>query len=175
MLEKGLRLKLLYVSLISVVSKVIEKLVNNRIVDHLDQHGIFSDFQYEFRSFWSTAVLLTVVSDRIARAFIRSGATQAAALDTSKAFNSVWHTCFLHKCKSFRLDIWPYFFFSQLARWLWVVLDGKYSQEYPVNAGVPQGAILGLALFLLYITDPPDDICNILAMLMIHYSLLQVW
>ena len=70
-------------------SKVIEKLVNNRIVVHLDQRGIFSDFQYEFRSFRSTAVLLTVVSDRIARAFIRSGATQAAALDISKAFNRV--------------------------------------------------------------------------------------
>ena len=64
-----------FVSLLSVVSKVFEKLVNNRIVDHLEKYGLFSDFQYGFRSSRSTADLLTVVSDRIARAFNRSGAT----------------------------------------------------------------------------------------------------
>ena len=38
------------VSLVSVVSEVFEKLVNNRIIDHLEKCGLFSDFQYGFRS-----------------------------------------------------------------------------------------------------------------------------
>ena len=63
------------VSLLSVVSKVFEKLVNNRIVDHLEKCGLFSDFQYGFRSSRLNAVLLTVISDKIAKAFNRSWAT----------------------------------------------------------------------------------------------------
>ena len=71
-----------------MISKVFEKLFNNRIVDHLEKYG-FSDFQYGFRSSQSTTDLLTVVSDRIARAFNKSRATQAVGLDISKAFDRV--------------------------------------------------------------------------------------
>ena len=58
-------------SLLSVVSNVFEKLVNKRIVDHLEKRGLFSDFQHGFRSSQPTAVLLIVISDRIASAFNR--------------------------------------------------------------------------------------------------------
>ena len=92
------------VSLLSVVSKVFEKLVNNRIVDHLEKHGLFSDFQYGIRSSRSTADLLTVVADSIAGAFNRSGATRAVALDISKAFDRVWHAGLLHKLKSYGIS-----------------------------------------------------------------------
>ena len=63
------------VGLLSAVSKVFEKLVNNKIVDHPEKCGLFSDFQYGFRSSRSNADLLKVVSDRIYMAFNRSGAT----------------------------------------------------------------------------------------------------
>ena len=61
MLGKGLLLRATTLSLLSVVSKVFEKLVGNRIVDRVGKYGLFSDFQYGFRSSLSTAGLLMVV------------------------------------------------------------------------------------------------------------------
>ena len=63
------------VSLFAVVSKVFEKLVNSRFVDHLEKCSLFSDFQCGFRSSRSTADLLPVVSGRIVQVINRSGVT----------------------------------------------------------------------------------------------------
>ena len=147
-----------------MVSKLSEKLINNRIVYHLEKCDLFSDFQYGFRSSRSTADLLIVVSDRIARSFNRCGATIAIALHISKAFESVLHTGLLHKRKCYGISGQVFYFISSFLsnRQLQVVLDRKSSQEYPVNAADPQGSIRGPTLFLLYINDLPDDaICNI--------------
>ena len=105
-----------------MVSKVFEKLVNNRIVDHLEKCDLFSYFQYGFRSSRSIAVLLTVVSDRIARTLNRSGVTQAVALDMSKAFDRAWHTGLLHKLESYVKYLALFLFFSVIGDfgWFWV-------------------------------------------------------
>ena len=64
------------------------------------------------------------------------------ALDISKAFDRVWHAGLLHKLKSYGIPGEIFGLISSFLsnRWLRVVLDGKSSQEYPVNTGVPQGS-----------------------------------
>ena len=99
------------------------------------------------------------VSDRVVRAFNRSGATEAVAFDISKAFDRVWHAGLLYKLKYYGISDQVLGLISSFLRnrQLQVVPDGKPSQEYPVNA-----VVLGPTLFLLYINNLPDDvICDI--------------
>ena len=77
----------------------------------------------------------------------------------------MWHAGLLQQLISYEIlgQIFGLITFFLSNRWVQVVLDGNSSQEYPVNAGVPQGSILSPTLFLLSInTDLADDvICNI--------------
>ena len=133
-------------SVLSVVNKIFETLVNNRIVDHLDKCGRYSDFQYGIRSSRSTADLMTVASDRVAGAFNMSGAARAVALDISKAFDRVCHAGHLYKLKSYGISGQ---IFSRISSFLGnsllrVVLDGKSSQDIQLMLKFLKGAFLVL-------------------------------
>ena len=127
MLRKGQLLKTTALLVFFLCLVVFERLVNNRIVDHLKKCGLFSDFQYGFMSSRSTADLLTVACDRVARAFIRSGTTLVVALVISNAFGMVWQAGFLQKLKSYRISSQIFGLISSflINGWLPVVLDGK--------------------------------------------------
>ena len=86
------------------------------------------------------------------------------ALDISKTFDRVCHAGLLHKLKSYGISDQIFGLITSFLSnmWLRVVLNGKSSQEYPVNAGFPQGSILVPTLFVLYMNDlPVDVICDI--------------
>ena len=85
------------------------------------------------------------------------------ALDIYMTFDRVCLADLLHKLKSYEISGQIFSLSCFLSnRQLRVVLDGKSSEEYLVNAGVPQGSILGLTLSLFYINDLPGDVmCDI--------------
>ena len=121
--------------------------------------------------------IFSVVSDRIARAFNKCGATRAVALDMSKAFDRVWHAGLHHQLRSYGISGQIFSLISSFLsnRRLRVVLDGKSSQEYPVNTGVPQDSTLGPILFPPYINDLPDDVVSDIAIYADDTTLYSMW
>ena len=118
--------------------------------------------------------IISVVSDSILRRCIQEPllilrkymvllhnlSARAVALDISKAFGRVWHAGLLLKLRSYGISSLIFDLISSLLsnRRFRVVLDGKSSQEYPVNAGFPQGSTPGPTPFSLYVNDLPDDV-----------------
>lgn len=143
------------IAITSLLSKVMERVINTKLLRYLEEHDLISDRQYGFRHGRSTGDLLVYLTHRWASAIESQGEALAVSLDMAKAFDRVWHRGLLSKLPSYGLPEglckWVASFLS--GRCIRAVVDGCCSAKLGLNAGVPQGSVLSPTLFLLHIND----------------------
>ena len=143
------------ISLLPIISKVLEKIIANQLMVFLETHKLLSNTQHGFRANLSTETALMKVNERIYENIDNQEISLLLLLDLSKAFDSVSHDILLSKCNHLKID--QFWFNDYLCdRIQSVRIDSVISSSKTISYGVPQGSILGPILFLIYINDMSD-------------------
>lgn len=143
------------VSILSIISKVFERVVYDQLETYLDERKLLYNLQSGFRPRFSTDTCLIHLTDFIKFQMDKGNVVGMVLLDLQKAFDTVVHSILLTKLEALGLsnDAVRWFRSYLSDRQQLVDVSGTFSSCEDISCGVPQGSILGPLLFLIYVND----------------------
>lgn len=143
------------ISLLSSISKILERLILNRLNRHLEINPVIPEEQFGFKNGHSTNHQLARITRQVKHGFAAKKSTGMVLLDVEKAYNSVWQEAIIFKLQKTNCPIYLVKLIKSflLERSFAVSVNSSMSEPHRIPCGVPQGSVLSPTLYNIFTSD----------------------